>query len=196
MQLQRFLNCCMQAHATTIVPPKAAEAAAKQKWRRLLCLAWETPFDLFGQHQLHEMEQQAYKQQQEHQHEHEQQQQFPHAQQGRQASDTRALTDIETGLANGGSSLPQAAQQDSQDAGKPGTYRSRISGPLSAEQQPPEGSSKPGRQQKPQRPDMLVLDLPWYYHWPKAVVWLLFECIHIALAVGESLSKSESKCRV
>jgi hypothetical protein len=40
---------------------------------------------------------------------------------------------------------------------------------------------------------MLVLDLPWVYHYPKAVLWVLFEACHVLLAVQESLDSSESE---
>lgn len=53
---------------------------------------------------------------------------------------------------------------------------------------------KQQRQQKPQRVDMLVLDLPWVYHWPKLLVWVLFELCHIAIAVGETLGENEGEC--
>lgn len=166
--------CCVQAHATTIVPRKAAAAAAKKSWRRLLFLAWETPFDLFGQQQLHDMEQQA-----EQQHREQQQQQ----QHGSLPPDSATAADIETGLSPAGMS-PQQHSKSSvgahQGSNLPDAHQA------SGKQQQ--------RQQKPQRPDMLVLDLPWYYHWPKAVIWLLFEGCHIALAVGESLANNERTC--
>ncbi|KAF6262015.1 hypothetical protein COO60DRAFT_1699568 [Scenedesmus sp. NREL 46B-D3] len=36
--------------------------------------------------------------------------------------------------------------------------------------------------------DLLVLDLPWLVHWPKLVVWCLFQSCHLALAIVESTS--------
>lgn len=156
-----------------IVPRKAAAAAAKKSWRRLLFLAWETPFDLFGQQQLHDMEQQAEEQQQQQQH-------------GSLPPDSTAAADIETGLNPAGTS-PQQHSNNSVGA--------HWGSNLSDTQQPAKQSGKQRqRQQKPQRPDMLVLDLPWYYHWPKAVIWLLFEGCHIALAVGESMANSRRAC--
>jgi hypothetical protein len=75
------------------------------------------------------------------------------------------------------------------------TYQSRASGATSAAQHAHEpGLPFGGKQRKPQRPDMLVLDLPWIYHWPKFLLWLLFEGCHIALAVGESLFHNEREC--
>jgi hypothetical protein len=42
-----------------------------------------------------------------------------------------------------------------------------------------------GRERQQQRPDMLVLDLPWLYHWPKLLCWLAFEACHVVLATLE-----------
>jgi hypothetical protein len=34
--------------------------------------------------------------------------------------------------------------------------------------------------------DLLVLDLPWLVHWPKFVLWCMFQGCHLALASVES----------
>jgi len=185
----------MQAHSTTIVSPAAAAAAASKKWRRLLFLAWEAPFDLFGQHQLHEMEQLAEQ----------------HTLQEQQQADTRdpnrahltTPVDVETGLTTSDLTGPSTAK------GSRTAHQAHPSGPARAGEkqeqlhtaatqqlmQQQQQSSKKGQRQpkaqKPLKPDMLVLDLPWVYHWPKLVLWLLFEGCHITLAVGESLATNE-----
>jgi hypothetical protein len=41
--------------------------------------------------------------------------------------------------------------------------------------------------------DLLVLDLPWLVHWPKLVVWCLFQSCHLALAIVESTA-GEGAC--
>lgn len=38
-------------------------------------------------------------------------------------------------------------------------------------------------------PDLLVLDLPWRVHWPKAIVWCVFEACALALVLVESNNK-------
>jgi hypothetical protein len=44
-----------------------------------------------------------------------------------------------------------------------------------------------GRLRRKQPPaDLLVLDLPWLVHWPKLVVWCMFQSCHLALAIVES----------
>ena len=99
--------------------------------------------------------------------------------------------DIETG---------HAAQNAAQQSPAPVDHTSRLGGPLSAaqsEEQPETqstgGPGRHGHQKKPQRQDMLVLDLPWVYHWPKLVIWVLFEGCHIAIAVGETLGEVDGE---
>lgn len=190
----------MQAHSTTIVSPAAAAAAASKKWRLLLFLAWEAPFDLFGQHQLHEMEHLAEQ----------------HALQEQQQADTRdsdrayqtTPVDVETGLINsnltgttatakGGVTAHKAKVSDPARAGEAQEqmHTAATQQLMQQQQRQQRQFSKKGQRQakaqKPQRPDMLVLDLPWVYHWPKLVLWLLIEGCHITLAVGESLATNE-----
>jgi hypothetical protein len=107
----------------------------------------------------------------------------------------RSPADIETGQAG-----RNAAQQSPLVAPPPAGNPSRLGGPLSAaqtEDQPEAqagvGPGRHGHQKKPQRQDMLVLDLPWVYHWPKVIVWLLFEGCHIAIAVGETMGEVDGK---
>jgi hypothetical protein len=207
------------------VPPAAAAAAAKRKWRKLLCLAFDAPFDFFGQRQLQQMDQQAsqetqHRQQQEQQQPptgaHTQQQQQQQQDDGQPARDT-APADIETGLTNSpqdmkaGQQLQDMCEGPGSASKAPGsTEQQRSAGihQLSTNpaaftaqqqqqraQQQQQGAKQLGKPQKQQRPDMLVLDLPWVYHWPKLLLWVLFEGCNIVLTVGESLYVNESELR-
>jgi hypothetical protein len=170
----------LQAHSTSIVSPKAAAAAAKQRWRRLLCLAWEVPFDLSGEHQLQEMEQQA---------------QRDAKQQKQQQQTTTGGSNTVQQHSTAAAAVQDArhGQTETTTGHHGATYKPRANGAMSAAQQEHQLPFQ-GKQRKPQRPDMLVLDLPWIYHWPKFLLWLLFEGCHLALAVGESLTHSEREC--
>lgn len=61
--------------------------------------------------------------------------------------------------------------------------------PADSEQQQPPPPKSMYRASLKKPSDMLVLDLPWLYHWPKLMLWLAFESCHATLAILEELSR-------
>jgi hypothetical protein len=206
-----------------IVSQAAAAAAAKQRWRRLLCLALE-PNEALGWpgSRRHGAVDAATAGQQ--------QAQGRAAGAGRDsgsgsASSSGSAADIEMGVGHARDQLARAGGGGGGGAGaeadahhETGSISSRA-GLLQDAQQPSSSSAsqprggqhsapgaagrvlqrgKGGRSSaagwKPPRPDMLVLDLPWVYHWPKLLLWLLFEGVLVTLAVQDSLHANESEC--
>lgn len=72
----------------------------------------------------------------------------------------------------GGAMVPEEQQQQQHQRGRKGFFKSSRKRPS----------------------DMLVLDLPWLYHWPKMLLWLAFEACHAALASFEDQSERGECC--